>query len=77
MSDEPLDFTLTRLPFFLRPEQLGTLDATCGAVRLPRAAEKAFGTWGDQIDRYTESLGDIDLKRVAIRQPCECSRGET
>lgn len=52
MSDEPLDFTLTRLPFFLRPELPGMADPE----------RKAFGTWGDQIDRYTRSLAEFEWK---------------
>ena len=37
LADEPIDFTVTRLPFFLRPEHLGRF-----RQRLPKLAYDAL-----------------------------------
>lgn len=58
LADEPLDFSVTRLPFFLRPELPGmnkTLPGHDSDPDLGRTWElkESPGTWGQQMDRYT------------------------
>ncbi|CAJ1345297.1 unnamed protein product [Effrenium voratum] len=54
LADEAIDFTVTRLPFFLRPELPGINkslgDGTAGTWRV----EDSPGTWGQQMDLYTK-----------------------
>jgi len=58
LADEPIDFTVTRLPFFLRPELPG-INKTLAVAndsendRIWRI-EESPGTWGEQMDRYTK-----------------------
>lgn len=51
LTDEPIDFTVTRLPYFLRPELPG-LDQSLleGGKWTPKDSPTI---WGDQMDGYT------------------------
>ncbi|CAE7765422.1 unnamed protein product [Symbiodinium sp. CCMP2592] len=63
-ADEPIDFTVTRLPFFLRPELPGigkamlpgSDDNSPGAALPERkwSCKESPGTWGEQMDKYTK-----------------------
>mmetsp|Transcript_71261 Transcript_71261/g.230781 ORF Transcript_71261/g.230781 Transcript_71261/m.230781 type:complete len:282 (+) Transcript_71261:824-1669(+) len=57
LQDEPLDFVITRVPFFLRPELPGI--RKCGEVEPPASKgseQEDLGTWGDQMDLYTKKM---------------------
>mmetsp|Transcript_331 Transcript_331/g.795 ORF Transcript_331/g.795 Transcript_331/m.795 type:complete len:286 (+) Transcript_331:551-1408(+) len=59
LADEPIDFTVTRVPFFLRPELPGinkTLSKGDQDAAGPGtwAITESLGTWGDQMDAYTQ-----------------------
>lgn len=55
LADEPMDFSVTRLPFFLRPELPG-INKTLGDTKDERTWQisESPGTWGQQMDRYTK-----------------------
>lgn len=58
LADEPLDFSVTRLPFFLRPELPGMNKTLLGHDSDPDLGrtwelKESPGTWGQQMDRYT------------------------
>jgi len=46
LADEPIDFKVTRVPYFLRPELPG--------LGKPPQDEECPATWGDQMDKYTK-----------------------
>lgn len=62
LADEPIDFTIHRIPFFLRPELPGinkTLSKDDSEVGGPLAVgtwrkEESPGIWADQMDRHTK-----------------------
>ncbi|CAE7688154.1 unnamed protein product [Symbiodinium sp. CCMP2456] len=78
-ADEPIDFTVTRLPFFLRPELPGInktippgAEDNSPGVRLTEGkwnCKDSPGTWGEQMDKYTkrhpEKFGGKDQARDA------------
>lgn len=51
LADEPIDFTVTRIPYFLRPELPGVDQSLLqGGKWSPKDSP---ATWGDQMDGYT------------------------
>uniref|UniRef100_A0A7S4SH30 DSBA-like thioredoxin domain-containing protein n=1 Tax=Alexandrium monilatum TaxID=311494 RepID=A0A7S4SH30_9DINO len=57
LADEPIDFNITRIPYFLRPELPGINKTLKREGEAPIAAtwnkEESLGTWSDQMDSYT------------------------
>lgn len=58
LADEPIDFQITRIPYFLRPELPGinkTLKREDGEAPLAAtwSKEESLGVWSDQMDSYT------------------------
>lgn len=58
LADEPIDFEIIRIPYFLRPELPGinkTLkkDGQEPPVAATWRKEESLGTWSDQMDSYT------------------------
>lgn len=51
LADEPIDFTVTRIPYFLRPELPGVDQSILEGGKW--SLKDSPFTWGDQIDGYT------------------------